>query len=157
VVAGLGNDGHGYVIEDASGRFSPNEWAVRGIALYRRHAADRVIAEVNQGGALVEATIRTVDRNVSFKAVHASRGKNTRAEPVAARFEQRRIHLVGNFPELEDQPCSFTSGSTGSPDRLDAMVWTLTELMLEGRGPMVISAELLEWARRPWPRAVTNW
>jgi phage terminase large subunit-like protein len=79
---------------------------------------------------MVETTIRTVDQNVSYKGVHASRGKITRAEPIAALAEQHRIHLVGAFPELEDQLCTFEAGSSDSPDRLDAMVWAFTELML---------------------------
>jgi phage terminase large subunit-like protein len=78
---------------------------------------------------MVEATVRMVDQNVSLKLVHASRGKITRAEPISAVFEQRRAHLVGAYPELEDQLCTFTAGSPGSPDRLDAMVWALTDLM----------------------------
>jgi predicted phage terminase large subunit-like protein len=131
VVAGLGVDGHGYVLEDASGKLTPIEWARRAVALYRKWGADRIVAEANQGGALVETTIRTVDRNVSLKAVHASRGKITRAEPIAALAEQFRIHLAGSFPELEDQLCTFAAGSTDSPDRLDALVWAFTELMVE--------------------------
>ena len=81
---------------------------------------------------MVETTIRTVDANVSLKLVHASKGKITRAEPISALFEQRRAHLCGTYPELEDQLCTFRGGSADSPDRLDAMVWALTELMVEG-------------------------
>jgi phage terminase large subunit-like protein len=128
---GLGVDDHGYVLEDASGKLGPIAWAQRAVALYRRWGADRIIAEANQGGAMVETTIRTVDPNVSFKAVHASRGKITRAEPIAALAEQFRIHHVGAFPELEDQLCGFAGGSSDSPDRLDAMVWAFTELMVD--------------------------
>lgn len=131
IVAGLGTDDHGYVLEDASGKYSPIEWARRAIALYHKHGADRIVAEANQGGLMVETTVRTVDANVSFKAVHASRGKITRAEPIAALFEQFRIHLVGVSPELEDQLCTFEAGHQGSPDRFDAMVWAFTELMVE--------------------------
>ena len=134
IVAGLGTDDHGYLIEDASGKLSPIEWARRAVALYHKHGADRIVAEANQGGLMVETTIRTVDQNVSFKGVHASRGKITRAEPIAALFEQFRIHLVGAFPELEDQLCTFEAGLPGSPDRLDAMVWTFTELMVDKPG-----------------------
>ena len=134
IVAGLGTDDHGYVLEDASGKFSPIEWARRAVGLYHKHGADRIVAEANQGGLMVETTVRTVDSNISFKAVHASRGKITRAEPVAALFEQFRIHLVGAFPELEDQLSTFEAGLPGSPDRLDAMVWALTELMVEKPG-----------------------
>jgi predicted phage terminase large subunit-like protein len=132
IVAGLGTDDHGYVLEDASGKFSPIEWARRAIALYHKHGADRIVAEANQGGLMVETTVCTVETNISFKAVRASRGKITRAEPIAALFEQFRIHLVGAFPELEDQLSTFEAGLPGSPDRLDAMVWAFTELMVDG-------------------------
>ena len=131
IVAGLGVDERGYILEDASGKFSPIEWARRAVGLYRTYSADRIVAEANQGGLMVEQTIRTVDANVSLKLVHASKGKITRAEPISALFEQRRAHLVGTFPELEDQLCTYRGGSADSPDRLDAMVWTMTELMIE--------------------------
>jgi phage terminase large subunit-like protein len=130
LVCGLGTDGHGYVPEDGSAKLLPIDWARRAVGLYRRWNADRLVAESNQGGLMVEQTVRTVDQNVSFKSVHASRGKITRAEPIAALFEQSRVHLAGSFPELEDELCSYTAGSLGSPDRLDAMVWALTDLML---------------------------
>lgn len=138
IVAALGADDKGYVLEDASGKLTPIEWARKAVELYRSHGADRIIAEANQGGLLVETTVRTVDQNVSFKAVHASRGKITRAEPIAALSEQRRIQLAGSFPELEDQLCTYAAGSSDSPDRLDAMVWAFTELMVEGREPGII-------------------
>jgi predicted phage terminase large subunit-like protein len=136
LVCGLAVDDHGYVLEDASGKYSPVEWARRAVALYRQYGADRIVAEANQGGAMVGTTIRTVDRNVSFKAVHASRGKITRAEPIAALAEQYRIHLVGALPApaLEDQLCTFAAGAPDSPDRLDAMVWAFTELMVQASG-----------------------
>jgi phage terminase large subunit-like protein len=130
IVCGLGAEGRGYLLEDASGKLAPFEWAQRAVRLYRHYGADRIVAEANQGGALVEQTIRTVDPNVSYKGVHASRGKITRAEPIAALAEQHRIHHVGAFPELEDQLCSFAGGPGKSPDRLDAFVWAMTELML---------------------------
>jgi predicted phage terminase large subunit-like protein len=137
IVAGLDEGKHCFVLEDASGRFSPVEWARRAILLYRKYSADRIVAEANQGGAMVEATIRAVDQNVSFTAVHASRGKITRAEPIAALFEQSRAHLVGAFPELEDEMCTFEGGSSSSPDRLDAMVWALTALTNRPRPQLV--------------------
>ncbi len=123
IVAGLGVDNHGYVIADESGKYSPIEWARRAVSLYHRHGADRIVAEANQGGAMVETTIRTVDPNVSYKGVHASRGKITRAEPIAALFEQSRVHLVGSFPELEDQLCTFEPGSArlAGPARCDGL------------------------------------
>jgi predicted phage terminase large subunit-like protein len=129
VCCGLGEDGHLYALEDASGRLAPIEWSRRAVHLYRKWSADRIVAEVNNGGDMVGATIRSVDQNVSFRAVHASKGKVTRAEPVAALFEQDRAHLVGFFPQLEDQCCTYESGSSNSPDRMDAMVWAMTELM----------------------------
>ena len=132
VVVGLGDDGHGYLLEDLSGKFSPTEWATRAVAAYKRHEADRIVAEANQGGAMVETTLRAVDRSIPVRLVHASRGKITRAEPVSALYEQHRCHHVGCFPELEDELCSFEPGSTDSPDRLDALVWGVTDLMLGG-------------------------
>ena len=119
VVAGKDANGHGYVLADQSGRYPPTEWARTAIALYRQHKADRIVAEVNNGGDMVEATIRMVDPNVSYNKVHASRGKVIRAEPVAALYEQGRIHHVGAFPTLEDQQCAFTTDfdrkAAGSP------------------------------------------
>jgi phage terminase large subunit-like protein len=103
IVAGLGFDDKGYVLEDLSGRYSPTEWASTAVRAYHRHKADRIVAEVNQGGAMVESTVRVVDPNVSYKAVHAWRGKVVRAEPVSALYEQKHVHHVGAFPALEDR------------------------------------------------------
>jgi phage terminase large subunit-like protein len=134
IVAGVGRDGHGYVLADATIKASPASWAGRAIDCYRRYRADRIIAEVNNGGDLVEATIRSVDASVPYKAVHASRGKHTRAEPVAALYERGLIHHVGDtgsFEALEDQMCNWLPDpGVPSPDRMDALVWALTELML---------------------------
>jgi predicted phage terminase large subunit-like protein len=131
IVAGLGADGHGYVLEDLSGKYTPAEWAARVAEAFARHRADRVIAEVNQGGDMVEYTLRTADRNIPFRAVHASRGKVARAEPVAALDEQGRIHHAGMFPSLEDQMCRFNPAEDStSPDRVDARIWAMTDLML---------------------------
>jgi phage terminase large subunit-like protein len=136
IVAGIDANNHGYVLADQSGRYPPTEWARIAIRLYRQYNADRIVAEVNNGGAMVEATVRVVDANVSYKAVHASRGKVVRAQPVAALYEQSRIHHVGAFPALEDQMCAFTTdfdrAAAGfSPDRCDALVWAFSELMVE--------------------------
>ncbi len=136
LVAGLGTDGHGYVLEDCTLRGTPDHWGRAAVTAYYRHRADRIVAEVNQGGEMVEAVIRTVDSRASYKGVHASRGKMARAEPVAALFEQGKVHLVGLFPELEDQLCSWVPGDV-SPDRLDALVWALSELMLLSSGGYV--------------------
>lgn len=129
---GLGDDQRGYVLEDASCREGPDGWARRAVALYDRLDADAIVAEVNQGGDMVEAVIRSVRPQVRVIAVRASRGKTTRAEPVAALYEQGRVHHVGSLPALEDQMCQFdplTGQSDGvSPDRVDALVWALTEL-----------------------------
>jgi phage terminase large subunit-like protein len=129
IVAGLGPDGHGYVLEDATIRGSPHTWGSRAVQAYHRHQADRIVAEVNNGGEMVELTIRTVDDKVAYKAVHASRGKRTRAEPIAALYEQGRVHHVGTFAELEDEMCDWEP-EMPSPNRMDALVWALTELML---------------------------
>jgi len=133
VVCGLGIDKHGYVLDDLSLRESPDAWAQKAVNAYRRWKADRIVAEVNNGGDLVETTIRTVDKNVPYKAVHASRGKMIRAEPIAALYEQGRVHHVGSFATLEDQMCQWEPGQK-SPDHLDAMVWGMTELMLGNSG-----------------------
>ncbi len=133
VAAGRAEDGTIYVLEDATAAgLSPAAWAARAIAVYRRHEADTLVAEVNQGGEMVRAVIRQVDANVPLKSVHATRGKHVRAEPVAAMYAQGRVKHVDPPPaELEDQMCDFgTDGlSSGrSPDRLDALVWAVTEL-----------------------------
>jgi phage terminase large subunit-like protein len=134
IVVGRSGEQYGYVLNDLYGKFQPQEWARRAIDAYQRFKADRIVAEVNQGGDLVRATIRAVDANVPFTAVHASRGKVVRAEPVSTRYEQLRIHHVGTFALLEDQMCSFTADfdrarAGYSPDRVDALVWALTELV----------------------------
>jgi predicted phage terminase large subunit-like protein len=139
IIAGRDPAGHGYVLGDVSGRYAPAEWARAAIAAYGGHGADRIVAEVNNGGEMVEATLRMIDPNVPFRAVRAARGKAARAEPVAALYEQGRIHHIGAFPQLEDQMCAFTSdfdrNAAGySPDRVDALVWALSELLVEPRG-----------------------
>lgn len=134
VAAGLGADGQGYILDDLSIKATPDMWGRSAVTGYYKFSADRVIGEVNNGGDMVEYTIRTVDPNVPFKKVHASRGKQIRAEPVSALYEQGKVHHVGTFPELEDQMCEWVPGDT-SPDRLDALVWALTELMLEKEKP----------------------
>jgi phage terminase large subunit-like protein len=149
IVAGKDARGHGYVLGDTSGRYPPTDWARLAISLYRQHKADRVVPEVNNGGDMVEATLRMVDPNVAYTAVRATRGKVVRAEPVAALYEQGRIHHIGAFPTLEDQMCGFTPDldrkTAGfSPDRVDALVWALTDLLVE---PMPGEA-ILEYYRR---------
>ena len=132
VVAGADDDGHAYVLEDASGRMSPDGWARRAIGMLDRYGADRIIGESNNGGDLVEHTVRTAyeDRVVPYRSVRASRGKYARAEPVSALYEQGKVHHVGGLDALEDQMCVWSPGSDGSADRLDALVWAVTELLL---------------------------
>jgi phage terminase large subunit-like protein len=133
IVAGLGVDGHGYVLDDRTLRAKPAEWATAAVLSYEHWKADRIVAEVNNGGDLVEAVVRTVSPKASYKGVRAARGKVTRAEPVAALYEQGKVHHVGYFAPLESQQTDWVPGME-SPDRLDALVWALTELMLGGAG-----------------------
>jgi phage terminase large subunit-like protein len=131
VVAAVGEDGRGYVLDDQTMRGSPNAWARMAVASYDRFGCDCIVAEINNGGEMVEATIRAVRPTIPYRAVHASRGKWTRAEPVAALYEQGRISHVGTFAALEDEMVNFgPNGLVGeaSPDRVDALVWALTEL-----------------------------
>ncbi|MDP3410244.1 DNA-packaging protein [Bosea sp. (in: a-proteobacteria)] len=138
VVAGLDRDGLGHVLEDGTvSGARPHEWAAKAVALYRRFEADALVVEVNQGGEMATAVIREVDPGVPVSAVRATRGKYLRAEPVAALYAQGRVRHAGTFPALEDEMCDFGPGglSSGrSPDRLDALVWALTHLMLGPRG-----------------------
>ena len=133
VAAGKGVDGRGYVLGDYTCKLGPNGWGRRAVAAYKKFGADRIVAERNFGGAMVEHVIRTIDKNVSYKEVTASRGKVVRAEPIAALYEQFKVSHVGEFPELEDQMCQMGPDGfigEGSPDRVDALVWALTELLL---------------------------
>ena len=134
IVAGVAGDEF-YVLEDASQHGSPLQWASAAIVAYHKFGADRIIAEVNNGGEMVEQTLRTVDKTIPYKAVHASRGKATRAEPVAAFYEQGHGHHVGAFPLLEDELCQWEQGGA-SPNRLDALVWAGTELLVNRRRSM---------------------
>lgn len=133
VAAGICEDGTGYVLADVSVHgLSPKGWAQRAVGLYESLKADRIVIESNQGGAMAEAVLREVEPAAAISTVFASRGKHARAEPVAALYEQKRIRHLGAFPELEDQMCSFTGNRTKgqSPDRVDALVWAVTHLML---------------------------
>lgn len=131
IAAGLGVDDNGYVLKDVSGRYSPGEWAKRAIALYHEVEADRIVAEGNQGGEMVRHTLQTEWKSVPVTIVHASRGKVARAEPVAALYEQGRVKHVGQLMDLEDQLVNWEPLSgMPSPDRLDALVWALTDLMI---------------------------
>lgn len=130
IVAGLGQDGRGYVLADLTLKGSPNEWGQAATAAARTWQADRIVAERNNGGQMVEYVLRSIAPNIPIATVWASRGKQTRAEPVAALYEQGKISHCGMFPELETQLTSWSPDSEKSPDRLDALVWALTELML---------------------------
>lgn len=144
VVVGRGVDGRGYVLEDLTCKLSPDAWARRACEAYHRWGADRLVAERNFGGAMVKSVIRTADASVAYKEVTASRGKTARAEPVSALYEQGRVSHVRGLTELEDQMTLMTMSGyagEGSPDRVDAAVWGLTETMLGHVRPKVDTAE----------------
>jgi phage terminase large subunit-like protein len=135
IVAGIGEcrckgepEDHGFILDDLSGKMAPKAWASMAVRGYDNHEADRVVAEVNQGGDLVETTLRAIEADVSYRAVRAAKGKRTRAEPIAALYEKGKVHHVGVFRELEDQLVNWVPGLGDSPDRLDALVWGLTDL-----------------------------
>lgn len=131
VAAGLGVDGRGYLLADSSGRFTPDGWASRAVAQFDSLKADRIVAEGNQGGEMVRHTIQSVRKGIPVSIVHASRGKQARAEPIAALYEQGKISHAQPFADLEDQMCTWEPlGDMASPDRIDAMVWAFTELMV---------------------------
>lgn len=140
VCVGRGEDGHGYVTHDFSGHWSADTWGTKAVAHYDSLRAEKIIAETNNGGDLVEFVIKSAAQKLgmeyNFKKVTASRGKRTRAEPVSALYEQKRMHHVGAFPELEDQMTTWVPGMK-SPDRMDAMVWGATEVMLHSAADLV--------------------
>jgi phage terminase large subunit-like protein len=148
VVCGVDRDGEGYVLADETCHESPDGWARRVAQAYDRWQANSVIVEVNQGGELVRKVLEAAHANLPIRTVNASRGKVTRADPIALLYEQGRVHHVGSFPLLEDECCTWLPHTAESPDRLDALVWGLTELMLGGR---MASAPIL--LRRESPRA----
>jgi len=151
IVAAKGIDGHGYVLADLSGRYSPDGWARRAVGAFRSWGADRIVAEVNNGGDLVQETLRTVDPVIPFRAVRASRGKRARAEPVAALYEQGRVHHVGSFPALEDELCAaLPEGGSGPDDRLDGLVWAFAELGPGQEGPQAGTRDGEALGRRVW-------
>ena len=133
IVAGIDVNGIGYVLEDATDRYSPAEWAAKAISLYQEYSADRIVAERNQGGDMVRRTLEAEDEAVPIRLVHASRGKMARAEPISALYERGKVKHAKGLDELETQMRTWEPlGSMGSPDRLDACVWALTDLMLNG-------------------------
>jgi len=143
IIAGKGTDGRGYLLQDATMRGRPEAWAKRAVEALRSWNGDRIVAEVNNGGAMVEAVIKAYDRSVPYKELHASRGKITRAEPISTLYERGLISHVGSFPELEDQQCTYDPETAKvSPDRMDAAVWAFTELF----GKSIVTAEQLSAA-----------
>ena len=138
VVAGVGFDNHLYVLEDCTGTYKPIDWCKKAVMLYRKYEADRVIGEANNGGDLIETVLRTVDKNISYKSVHATRDKMTRAEPVASLYEQGKAHHVGKHIELEYEMTTWEAkAGDKSPNRIDALVWAATELVLDGKDRVV--------------------
>ena len=128
ITAGASSDGQFYILADDTLRSTPNEWGKRAVEAFHKWKADRIVAETNNGGDMVVMVLQQVDRNVPVTKVHATRGKRVRAEPISALYEQFRVHHVGAFPQLEDQMVMWTPDTATSPDRLDALVWALTEL-----------------------------
>jgi phage terminase large subunit-like protein/ribosomal protein L37AE/L43A len=130
---------HYYVLEDLSRVASPDGWAAVAVSAYHAHRADRIIGEVNNGGEMIQAVIRHKDPNVAYRAVRAARGKAIRAEPIAALYEQNWVHHVGFLARLEDQMCDFNPAGemASSPDRMDALVWGLTELSSESESGLI--------------------
>ena len=128
VVVGKDMNNEYYVLEDVSGKYSPDEWGRLAVKTFYEWEADRIVAETNNGGDLVERLLRSVDNNIPYRSVRATRGKMLRAEPIAALYEQKKVHHMGAFPELETQMCTYVGQLKPSPDRLDALVWGLTEL-----------------------------
>lgn len=157
VVVGLARDAEGYargyVLEDGSMRGQPEDWAKKAVSLYRSWSADKIIAEKNQGGLMVESTLKAVDRSVPVELVTATRGKVVRAEPISALYEQGRVHHCGRFDVLEDQMCLFSidyvrNASNGSPDRVDALVWGLTKIFDKITGRRLIDDSITDKTRR---------
>lgn len=135
ITVGLGTDNHGYVLDDTSDIMTPDQMARRAVGCYSRHKADAIVVETNNGGDFIPALIKTINPNVNVIDVRAARGKVVRAEPISALYDQGRVHHVGTFPALEDQMTQFTrevaaqrDAETTSPDRVDALVWALTDL-----------------------------
>lgn len=145
VVSGKGSDGRAYVLADRSCRMSPDGWAKRALAAYDEFGADRLVAETNNGGDMVESVLRAQGSRVPYKKLHASRGKHTRAEPIAALYEQGKVTHLMPMPQLEDQMVAFLpEGGEAGDDRVDALVWAMTELMLGPTGGPATSSRDLD-------------
>jgi len=130
IVAGKDQDGKGYVLEDLSGKYSPNEWGKIAQQAAKNWNADCIVAEKNMGGDMVESVIKSTGTPTRIKLVTATKGKYVRAEPIYSLYEQHKIYHVGHFPLLESQMITFDPDKGKSPDRVDALVWGMTELML---------------------------
>ena len=140
VAAGITSDNHYYVLSDKSLKASPDAWARQAVNLYHDLGADKIIAETNNGGDMVTLLIKQVDHSAPVKKVTATRGKQLRAEPISSLYEQGRVHHHGYFAELETQMCEWTPVSSESPDRLDALVWAITELNSGSSSMMSLAA-----------------
>jgi len=156
ITAGMTADGHYYILADDTIKASPDAWARKAVSSFELHKADRIIAETNNGGDLVVHLLRQVNANIPVKKVTATRGKAVRAEPIASLYEQGRVHHTQYFAELEDQMCEWEPGvSKDSPDRMDALVWALTELS-EGSNTLAFFAALAIYCpscRLPAPKS----
>jgi predicted phage terminase large subunit-like protein len=130
IVCGRDKAGYGYVLEDLSGKYSPNQWGAIAVKARERWNADCIVAEKNQGGDMVESVIRSAGERQRIKLVTATKGKYVRAEPIYSMYEQGKIYHIGQFPILESQMITFDPDKGKSPDRVDALVWAFTELML---------------------------
>lgn len=155
VAAGVTTSGHYYILADKSLRASPDAWARQAVNLYHDLKADKIVAETNNGGDMVILTLQQVDRAVPTKKVTATRGKQLRAEPISALYEQGRVHHVGYFADLETQMCEWTPLSNESPDRLDALVWALTELNQGGSSMIALASMALLCGKCGMPSAKT--
>ena len=140
VAAGIASNGDYYILDDKSIRTTPDAWARVAVELYHKHKADKIVAETNNGGDMVILLLKQVDASIATKKVTATRGKQLRAEPISSLYEQGRVHHVGYFSDLETQMCEWTPQSTESPDRLDALVWALTELNSGGASMIALAS-----------------
>ena len=139
VCAGVSSAGEYYILDDKSLRASPDKWARQAVNLYHEHKADKIVAETNNGGDMVIMLLKQIDAGIATKKVTATRGKQLRAEPISSLYEQGKVHHIGYFPELESQMCEWTPLSNESPDRLDALVWALTELNSGGSSMLALA------------------
>ena len=140
VAAGIASNGDYYILDDKSIRTTPDAWARVAVELYHKHKADKIVAETNNGGDMVILLLKQVDASIATKKVTATRGKQLRAEPISSLYEQGRVHHVGYFSDLETQMCEWTPQSSESPDRLDALVWALTELNSGGASMIALAS-----------------